>query len=61
MRQGCPLSPILFNILIDMEEKMAKRRDRVILTGEKIYTLAYADDLVRMTGKGRIRDEESIN
>lgn len=48
IRQGCPLSPILFNILIaDLEEKMKKGRwGGVELGEEKVYTLAYADDVV---------------
>ncbi|XP_051167789.1 uncharacterized protein LOC127285695 [Leptopilina boulardi] len=48
LRQGCPLSPILFNLLMaDLEERMAKRgKGGVILGKGRIYTLAYADDVV---------------
>ncbi|XP_043481252.1 uncharacterized protein LOC122510560 [Leptopilina heterotoma] len=50
LRQGCPLSPILFNMLIaDLEERMSKRgKGGVILRNGRIYTLAYADDVVLM-------------
>ncbi|XP_046145769.1 uncharacterized protein LOC123989135 [Osmia bicornis bicornis] len=48
VRQGCPLSPLLYNILTaDMEEKMSKSGGGGIkMGGRKIYTLAYADDVV---------------
>ncbi|KMQ82105.1 rna-directed dna polymerase from mobile element jockey-like protein [Lasius niger] len=48
VRQGCPLSPLLFSILIaDVEEEMKKGQVGGVLVGkERIWTLAYADDLV---------------
>lgn len=50
MRHGCPLSPILFTLLIaDVEEEMKKGQVGGIRIGkERIWTLAYADDLVIM-------------
>lgn len=50
IRQGCPLSPILFNLLIaDLEEYMRKGGwGGVRLGGGEIFTLMYADDVVLM-------------
>jgi len=47
VRQGCPLS-LLFNLQkADWEEEMGKVRwEGVRLRGKKLYTLAYADDIV---------------
>ena len=46
--QGCPLSPLLFSIFIaDLKEKMEKNgKGGVILGNKRIYSLAYADDVV---------------
>ncbi|XP_071579341.1 uncharacterized protein [Temnothorax nylanderi] len=48
VRQGCPLSPLLFNVLLaDMEQEMGKVKwGGVVLGGRRVYTLAYADDIV---------------
>jgi len=53
IRQGCPLSLMLFNIIIaDKEEYMKKRRWRRTRLGEeKIYTLMYGDDIVLLAEK----------
>jgi len=53
VRQGCPMSPILFNILMsDIEEEMGKISWEGIKLGErKIYSLAYADDVVLIAEK----------
>lgn len=50
VRQGCPLSPLLFNLMIaDIEEKTGRVKwGGVRLSKEKVYTLAYADDMVLM-------------
>lgn len=51
VRQECPLSPLLFNLLIaDIEKEMGKVKWGGVKVGKsKIYTLAYADDVVLMT------------
>lgn len=48
VRQGCPLSPSLFSILIaDAEEELKKGRIGGVQIGkERVWSLAYADDLV---------------
>lgn len=53
IRQGCLLSSTLFNILIaDLEEEMARGRWGGVKLGDrKIYTLAYADDVVLVAEK----------
>lgn len=47
VRQGCPLSPTLFNVsLADLEEEMKKVQEGgVVLGKKKIYSLSYADDV----------------
>jgi len=53
VRQECPLSPLLFNIVLaDLEEEMGRVKWRGVKLGERrIYTLAYADDVVLMAEK----------
>ena len=48
LRQGCPLSRLLFSILLaDLEEKMEKKETGwTILGNKRIYSLAYVDDVV---------------
>lgn len=45
------MSPLLFNLLIaDLEEEMSKVKwGGTKIGGKRIYTLAYADDLVLLT------------
>ena len=47
VRQGCPLSPILFTILIaNMDEELGRGGWGGVKLGERrVYTLAYADDV----------------
>jgi hypothetical protein len=56
VRQGC-LSTLLFNILLtDMEEEMGRVRWGGIMLGEvKVYTLAYADDVILL-----VEDEKKM-
>jgi len=50
LRQGCTISPMLFNLLIaDMKEYMARRKwEGIKIMGSKSYTLMYADDVALM-------------
>ena len=47
VRQGCPLSAVLFNILkADLERTMRRGQDGGIVIGKKkIWTVGYADDV----------------
>jgi len=51
VRQGCPLSPILFNILIaDLEKELGEEGvGGIKLGGERLRVLGYADDIIIMT------------
>jgi len=47
VRQGCPLSPTLFNVYIaDLEEELRKGIGGVRVGGDKVWSLEYADDIV---------------
>ncbi|XP_077255544.1 uncharacterized protein LOC143893719 [Temnothorax americanus] len=50
VRQGCPLSPILFTLLLaDIDDELKKGGWGGIKLGKrKIYTLAYADDIAML-------------
>ena len=49
-RQGCPMSPTLFNLLTaDMDEELRKGKWGGVEVGQRrIFALAYADDMVVM-------------
>lgn len=50
VKQGCPLSPLLFKIVMDgLIEKLRKRKVGIEKGGEIIMVMAFADDLVLIT------------
>ncbi|XP_043477868.1 uncharacterized protein LOC122508520 [Leptopilina heterotoma] len=60
VRQGCPLSPILFNIFInDLEETLTEKKEGGTAVGSgsnhgvKIFVLIYADDVVLLAEDGQ--------
>ncbi|XP_033218202.1 uncharacterized protein LOC117173670 [Belonocnema kinseyi] len=48
LRQRCPLSLLLFSLLLaDLEEKLEKKgKGRTVMGNSKVYSLAYADDVI---------------
>lgn len=50
VKQGCPLSPCLFTLLIaDMEEALEEEGwGGIRVGGRRVYSMAYADDVVVM-------------
>lgn len=59
VKQRCPFSPILFNLIItNLQENMEKGKwGEVKLKERKVYTLMCIDD--KAVGEGRIRDENN--
>lgn len=57
MGQGCPLNSLLFSLLVaDLEEVMSRVKwGGVRVGGSRLYSLAYADDIVVLAG-----DEEQM-
>lgn len=53
VRQGCPMSPILFNlVLADLEEELRKVKCGGTRIGEeRVYSLLYVDDMVLIAEK----------
>lgn len=48
VRQGCPMSPTLFNVYIsDLEAEMRKEQTGDVTVGKKkVWAITYADDIV---------------
>ena len=59
VRQGCPLSPTLFNIYAaGLEEELWRGQAGGIVVGEgKVWSLIYTDDIVLMADREEERKE----
>ena len=50
VKQGCPLSPLLFNLIIDeLLEKLRRLNIGIKVGDDLLYCMAFADDLVLLT------------
>ena len=63
VRQECPLSATLFTIYISEIEEMFKRAQAggIVIGKEKVWCLAYADDMVFLANKERGMKEMIMN
>lgn len=61
MKQGCPLSPILFNVYIaDLEREMRKVNEEGVRIGRgKVWTITYADDSTRGNRPNRTKRNDT--
>lgn len=60
VRQGDPLSPILFNMVLDVVLAALPKEVGYRLEGERVSALAYADDLV-LLGGSKVGMQESLD
>ena len=57
VRQGCPLSPLLFNIfLADLAKSLKSLDDKLAIQEDGINSLFWADDIVLLA-----KNEENLN
>ena len=54
IRQGCPLSPLLFNIVLDIQARVIRQKEErkgIQIGKEEVKLFLFADDIIQKTLK----------